>query len=131
MKIRAGILIIMAAIALSAIAVIALAPVAVSDADNGGTIDILRFRTIRLMLESNPTTGYGWQLISPSDRNVLRKYYSTYRRPASKLIGAGGREEYKFRAMAPGVAVIKLVYVRPWERATPPAKEFTLTVRVR
>lgn len=131
MKTYAGMMIILVVVALSIIAALALVPVTVSGKDNGRTIDMLRFRTIKLTLESNPTTGYGWQLISPPDRKVLRKYYSVFRRPDLKLVGAGGYEEFKFRAMAPGIAVIKLIYVRPWEKEASPAREFTLTVRVR
>lgn len=124
-------IIIAAAAVLAVIAVLALMPVNVTDADNGRTVEALRFRTVRVSLESNPTTGYSWQLISPTDRKVLRLYYSKYRARASKLVGSGGREEWKFRAMAPGTATIKALYVRPWERSMPPAREFTFTIRVR
>ena len=123
-------IIIAAAAIVAAIAVLALFPVNVTDADNGRTIEILRFRTVKVSLESNPTTGYSWQLISPADRKVLRLYYSKYRARTSKLVGAGGREEWKFRAMAPGTTIVKVVYSRPWERSTPPAKIFTFTIRV-
>lgn len=118
-------------IGLAAIAVLALVPVDITNADNATTIEVLRFRTIKLTLETNPTTGYGWQLISPNDRKVLRLYYSKYRPSTTKLLGAGGNEEWKFRAMAAGTTTIKLIYLRVWERSTPPAKEFTITVRVR
>ena len=124
-------IIIAAAAIVTAIAALALMPVNANDADNGRTIEVLRFRTLKLSLESNPTTGYSWQLISPADRKVLRLYYSKYRARAAKLVGSGGREEWKFRAMAPGTVVIKALYARPWERSAPPAKIFTLTIRVR
>ena len=124
-------IIIAAAAMVTAIAVLALCPVNVTDADNGRTIDVLRFRTVKVSLESNPTTGYSWQLISPADRKVLRLYYSKYRARTSKLVGAGGREEWKFRAMAPGTTIVKAVYSRPWERSTPSEKIFSLTIRVR
>ena len=120
-----------AIVALVTIACMALVPVMIRDADNGKTIDVLRYRTIKLALESNPTTGYTWQLTSPEDRRVLRLYYSAYRRTPTKLVGSGGYEEWKFRAMAPGTATVKAVYLRPWEGQTPPVKTFTVTIRVK
>jgi inhibitor of cysteine peptidase len=127
------VLILLAIVALAAIACMALIPVNITDADNGKTIDVLRFRTINLSLASNPTTGYSWKLISPIDRRVLRLYYSKYIPipvPA-KLVGSGGHEEWKFRAMAPGTAVVKTIYIRSWEGQTPPVKTFTVTIRVK
>ena len=123
-------LIVVAIIIMAAIACLALVPVTITDADNAKTIDVLRFRTIKLSLDSNPTTGYRWQLVSPADRRVLRLYYSAYLPQPTKLMGVGGREEWKFRAIQPGTVTVKLVYIRTWER-NPPAKVFTLTVRVR
>ena len=131
MKFFAAILIIISAIALIAIASLALIPVDITDADNGKTVSILRFRTIRLSLSSNPTTGSSWQLISPEDRRVLRLYYTKYRPSGTKLAGAGGIEERKFRAMAPGSTAVKLIYIRPWERVKLPAKSFAVEIRVR
>ncbi len=131
MKLTIAVIIIAAAAILAGIAVLALGSVKVTDDDNGNTVEVLRFRTVKVSLESNPTTGYSWQLVSPADRKVLRLYYSKYRARASKLVGSGGREEWKFRAMAPGTVTIKALYVRPWESSTPPSKEFTFTVRVR
>ena len=118
-------------IALLAIAALALTPVTVTDQDNGKTIDVFRFRTIKLTLDSNPTTGYSWQLRAPGDGKVLQLYFTTFRLPKTRLVGAGGREEWKFRAMAPGSVVIRTEYLRPWEKPEAPVKTFTLTVRVR
>jgi inhibitor of cysteine peptidase len=113
------------------IAVMALVPVYISDTDNGKTIEVLRFRAIRVALESNPTTGYSWQVVSPAGREVLRLYYSAYRHSASRLLGSGGTQEFKFRPMARGTATIKAVYTRPWEHAATAGREFSVTIRVR
>jgi inhibitor of cysteine peptidase len=126
-----NVLIFIAILALAAIACMALIPVTITDADNGKTIDVLRFRTIKLTLESNPTTGYTWQLVSPEDRRVLRLYYSAYRPKPTNLVGVGGHEEWKFRALAPGTAIVKTVYLRAWEGRQPSDKTFTVTIRVK
>lgn len=124
-------LILIAVVALAAIACIALVPVNITGADNGKTIDVLRFRTIKLSLEANPTTGYTWQLTSPTNREVLRQYYYKYKRMPTKLVGVGGHDIWKFWAIRPGTETVKAVYLRPWEGSTPPAKTFTVTIRVK
>jgi len=127
----AKLLIALCAIALAAIAFLALIPVNINEADNGRTIEILRFRTIRLTLASNPSTGYSWQIISPAEGKILRRCYAVYGHSPAKLVGAPGYEEFKFRAMSPGVTEIRMSYLRPWERSQPPARTFALSVRVR
>jgi inhibitor of cysteine peptidase len=126
-----NILILIAVIVLAAIACLAMVPVHITDSDNGKTIDVMRFRTIKLSLESNPTTGYTWQLISPDERRILRLYYSAYRATPTKLVGVGGHEEWKFRAMSPGTAIVKTIYIRSWEGQQLSDKSFTVTIRVK
>ncbi|MCM8790478.1 MAG: protease inhibitor I42 family protein [Candidatus Omnitrophica bacterium] len=108
-----------------------LIPVEIKDTDNGKTFEILRFRIIRITLLSNATTGYSWQVISPTDTKILRKYYSVYNPAAAGLVGAPGQQIFTFRAIAPGTAVIKLVYLRPWEGLQKDSKPFSVTIHVR
>lgn len=124
-------LILIAVLALVAIACMALVPVTITDADNGKIIDVLRYRTIKLTLRSTPSTGYMWKLVSPEDRRVIRSYYSAYRPALTKMVGVAGHEEWKFRAIAPGTATIKTIYMRSWEGSKSAVKSFTVTIRVR
>jgi len=83
-----------------------------------------------LTLESNPTTGYRWQVADKLDGKIVRLISSEYKAPDTKLVGAGGNEVWTFRAEGRGKTAINLIYVRPWEKDTPPAKTATVIIAV-
>jgi inhibitor of cysteine peptidase len=80
-------------------------------------------------MESNPTTGYGWQ-ISKANEKVVQFVTNAYMPPDSKLMGAGGHEVWTFQAIGAGQADISMQYVRPWEK-DPPARTNVWTVIVK
>ncbi len=81
-------------------------------------------------LESNMTTGYQWQLARPVDKEYLTLVGLKYVTKKSKLVGAGGKEEWTFKAVKPGVTPVSFQYVRPWEKEAPPAKAQSFTVTI-
>ena len=83
--------------------------------------------TIRM--ESNPTTGYGWQLSKTLD-NKISLVTNAYIPPDSKLCGAGGHEVWTFKAVGEGQMEISMNYVRPWEKDQP-ARTNVFTVIVK
>ena len=83
-----------------------------------------------ITLESNPTTGYSWQLAQPLDEEMVKLVSSEYVPSRTDLVGAGGEEKWTFLALNKGVVRIVLKYVRPWEKDKPPAKEKTFLVRI-
>jgi inhibitor of cysteine peptidase len=83
-----------------------------------------------LTLESNRTTGYQWQLAKSPDENVVQLVGNRYEVPDTRLIGAGGREVWTFKAVGKGNTEIHLKYVRPWETDVPPVKEAVFSVVV-
>ena len=93
-------------------------------------VDVKVGTEFALVLDSNPSTGYQWQLALPPDAAVVRALGSTYHPPATVLPGAGGSEEWPFRAVGAGRATITLSYVRPWEKDTPPVKTISFQVVV-
>eukprot|EP00292_Cryptomonas_paramecium_P024196 CAMPEP_0113680918 /NCGR_PEP_ID=MMETSP0038_2-20120614/11640_1 /TAXON_ID=2898 /ORGANISM="Cryptomonas paramecium" /LENGTH=144 /DNA_ID=CAMNT_0000599461 /DNA_START=13 /DNA_END=447 /DNA_ORIENTATION=- /assembly_acc=CAM_ASM_000170 len=66
-------------------------------------------------LESNPTTGYSWQLVSSSEyiEKVDNKYVATSSQPG--LVGGGGTDVWTFKGKAPGSGELVFAYKRPWE----------------
>ena len=84
--------------------------------------------TIRM--ESNPTTGYGWQLSKALDEKVVQLVTNAYIPPESKLMGAGGHEAWTFKAIGAGATDISMQYVRPWDKDQP-AKTNVYTVIVK
>ena len=91
---------------------------------------------ILVRLPGNPTTGYSWQMASPSNTAVRLLAQPQYVPQAQadktreKTVGAGGTYYFKFQAVQPGTAVIRLAYARSWERNKPPAETFTVTIDV-
>ncbi len=84
-----------------------------------------------VVLDSNPTTGYSWQLAGKPDEAILKLLGSKFQPPKTQRRGAGGREFWTFKAVGAGSTAIVMKYVRPWEKDKPPAKKETFAVIVR
>ena len=74
----------------------------------------------KVILQANPTTGYSW-VLKNYDNNLLapisRKFYLSNNK---RLVGAPGREEWRFKVrpsgfVVPQISGITLVYLRPWD----------------
>ncbi len=70
--------------------------------------------THEVALESNPTTGYRWELGFQYDDRYLELVDHRYESD-STLVGGGGREIFTFRALAFGSTEFSFNYKRPWE----------------
>ncbi len=93
-------------------------------------LSVAEGKQFSVSLESNPTTGYHWELSNSLDENVVKLVGNAYQGPETKLLGAGGKEIWTFKAVGKGEATIKMKYARPWEEDTPPDKtaDFAITV---
>ncbi len=78
-------------------------------------------------LDSNPSTGYVWQLSKPVDEKLVKMTASRYHGGGQP--GQMGRQAFWFEAVGEGTTTIELEYKRPWESA-PPSKTFTATVAI-
>lgn len=74
-----------------------------------------------IVLESNPTTGYQWQLAAAPDSNVISLAKTEFVEPDTKNLGAPGHEKWTFSADGVGETTISLTYIRPWEEQSEPA----------
>ena len=95
--------------------------------DDGGHIELKNGDEIELVLPGNPSTGYEWVVIeAPS---ILEEVGEAEFLPESDLIGAGGEFRFRFVAIEPGTAQLRLVYERPFEEVEPvDAFEIEVTV---
>lgn len=82
----------------------------------------------QLALDSNPSTGYQWQ-VTTIDTTIVRLVNEEYVAPESGLVGAGGKQVLTFEALKEGNTTIVLEYVRPWEPENP-ASVYSLEVVV-
>jgi predicted secreted protein len=96
--------------------------------DPGQTVNISVNQEFIIALGSNPTTGYGWQ--ESHDQTMLELLKWNYEEAATEgVVGAGGIEYFRFKALKPGQTEITLVYQRPWEEEVLEQKVFTVYVK--
>jgi inhibitor of cysteine peptidase len=102
-----------------------------TEADNGKTINLQPGETLTLTLESNPTTGYSWQVMELDNAVLAQEGDPEYKQSsgAEGLVGAGGTETFRFKTIGSGETSLSLGYMRPWE-SVPPVETFTIQVDV-
>jgi predicted secreted protein len=83
-----------------------------------------------LALASNPSTGYSWKSVALGEGKVLKLIHSAFQPPEKQIPGRGGEERWTFQAVGKGHTTVKLDYLRPWEKNTPPAKTAVFDVTV-
>jgi inhibitor of cysteine peptidase len=100
--------------------------------NNGDTIQVSPATTLMLKLESIPGTGYAWYA-DPV------KYLVLIELPVSvpgendtpdTAIGAPVCQIFRYLAEKEGTEVLKLFYMRLWEKNKPPLNSFTITVDI-
>ena len=93
----------------------------------------LKLRTgdkLEVVLEGNPTTGFKWE-VGGADASVVKLTGKPEFKPSSDAVGAAGRYTFHFEAVGMGQTRLKLIYRRPFEQDTPPARTFEVTLTVR
>lgn len=85
--------------------------------DVGENIDISVGQEFIIALGSNPTTGYSWQASYDETMLELVGGESTYEPEETdeKVVGAGGTEFFRFKALAAGEIEITMTYAQHWE----------------
>jgi inhibitor of cysteine peptidase len=104
--------------------------VRVDAAADGTTIRVAKGSTLEVALDSNPTTGFDWQLAGAVPSQVTTVGSTLEATATGDSVGAGGIRVFTYTAATAGTGTLRLEYVRPWEKGVPPAKTFTLTVVV-
>lgn len=104
--------------------------VALTHDDNGKTIEVSPGGTFTITLESNPTTGFSWGIVS-GEGGVIQLQGEPKFDSDSALIGAGGVEVFTFKAIQPGETTLEMNYRRPWETDVEPLDTYTVTIIVK
>jgi len=94
---------------------------------NGCLAELGEDQTLVISLESNPSTGYSWE-VAEINEDVLHQVAETEFEQTSPLLGAPEKQILRFRPVAAGQSTLKLVYRRPWEKGVEPAREFSIQV---
>jgi inhibitor of cysteine peptidase len=101
--------------------------------DNGSKITLTRGQIVAITLESNPTTGFGWQVIPSSDKVLVQLGEAEFKEsPRSRdMVGVGGVETLRFEAKNAGQTTLELAYRRPWEKDAKPVETFSVQITVK
>jgi predicted secreted protein len=93
-------------------------------------IEVASGSEFSLVLESNQSTGFRWELTDTAGLGPLRVLGAGYESDNPDMNGAGGRERWHVRAGGPGEGIVTLVFRRPWE-TVPPVERRRFQVRVK
>ena len=110
--------------------------VSVDDSYNGKEVEINVGDLLTVSLESNPTTGFRWELAEISDTTVLELVENKYEAGSGAkqnppVAGAGGKEIWTFKALEEGTTKLTMEYSRPWKGGEKAVNTFVLTVAVK
>ena len=108
-------------------------PVSLGESDAGRHVTVDVGEEVLVTLPANRTTGFRW-LVRDSALPALRlegdaEYLQDSTR--ARLTGVPGVETFRFTAVEPGRASLRLDYARPWETSVAPAREFRVEVTAR
>jgi predicted secreted protein len=85
--------------------------------------------TFDLVVPSNPSTGYHWDIIPELDANLVEFAEQNYFADQPVAPGSGGMEVWTFRAVNPGDTTIVLGYYSP-DNDTDPEETVTFSIQV-
>jgi len=100
-----------------------------TEENNGGLAELGEDQVLVISLESNPSTGYSWQ-VAEIDENVVQQVGETEFEQLSPLLGAPEKQILRFKPVGAGQSTLKLVYRRPWEKDVEPLETYSLQVVV-
>jgi inhibitor of cysteine peptidase len=85
-----------------------------------------------IALDSNPTTGYGWEADFGQDKlELIDNTYESDEKDAyvSARAGVGGTEYFRFKTLKAGSTDITFVYKRSWEPEIIEQKVFEVEIK--
>ena len=89
---------------------------------------------VRIVLCSNPSTGFSWEEPRLGDTSVLQLVDRTYQAPDGPnlpVVGAAGGEILTVRGLAAGTTTLSIRYSQPWAGGTKGEWTYSLSVTVK
>lgn len=97
--------------------------------DSYGTINLKKGDTFKIILKSNPTTGYQWN--ADFDETLIELVNTSYKADEPQLMGSGGTEIFEFKIIGSNTDTnIRFTYARPWE-SVPPIDEKSFEIKIK
>lgn len=101
--------------------------------ENGQKITLKPGEKIRVLLTSNPSTGFKWSYWKDPDLNIVSISEAFFNPNSSdgpsSIVGAAGKQCWTIKALKEGRTVFDVAYNRPWE-SVQPAQTYKLDIEV-
>lgn len=101
-----------------------------TDDESGSEIELTADEAFELHLESNPSTGFAWDISAMTTSDLVTLDNKTYAEPDSALVGAPGTEIFVFTAGAEGAGVLRLEYIRSFDKPIIPERVAEFIIRI-
>ncbi len=105
-------------------------PIVMTDADSGSEISVATGESFEVRLESNPSTGYEWQVDLATLEGLIEVGSTTFEEPDTDLVGAAGTQVFEFEATGSGAGILRFEYLRPFDDPPVPERIVEFIVRV-
>ncbi len=99
-------------------------------ADDGSKVEMKEGQELVISFESNPTTGYAWQVVD-FEEGALQQEGEPVFKSDSQVPGSGGVQTFCFKAAEAGEMELKLLHHRSWAKDVEPLDTFTIRVVVK
>lgn len=101
-----------------------------TDADSGSEVVLDAGERFEVHLESNPSTGFAWELAAMTTPDLVTLDEQRYVEPDADLVGAPGTEIFVFTAGADAAGVLRLEYVRSFDDPRVPERVAEFVIRI-
>ncbi len=99
----------------------------ITDDDKGGTVRIRLTDKLELRLKSNPSTGYMWY-VEKESTTLLKLAHQSQADIAEPGLGRPVFQVFTLEPKHVGGGVLRMHYVRSWEKPTPDDEQFDVRV---
>lgn len=110
--------------------------VILDQAQTNKSVTLAEDEMLVIELESNPSTGYQWQVVS-GEGKILKNLNPPSRNAGPEFVESGQNimpgspltQVMRFAGISAGQTRLELAYVRPWEKNRAPAKTYSIDVQ--
>ena len=101
----------------------------VTHTNSGQEINVGVNQEFIIAIGANPTTGHGWKVdLDETMLKMLNMTYKPAREAEHEIVGEGGVDYFRFKALESGSTTINMVYKRSWEEEVIAEKVFTVNI---
>jgi inhibitor of cysteine peptidase len=99
----------------------------IKDKDKDGVVRMRVVDRLELRLKSNPSTGFMWY-VEKESTPLLKLHHQSQTEPTKPGVGRPIFQVFTFEAQHAGDGVLRLHYVRSWEKPAPDDEKFDIRV---